>query len=168
MKRRLEICGYSNGFHFRCRLVEVTGATPSSGRNARPGRASCRRVCGAAGYKRQHDIDRVDAGCARIVDVKCPSSGTAERNDPLNIARLTERDELKFVIGSREDYEFARKLLRSSRENLAAARCAINFSPVFGALSPRTLAEWLLVDRLPVRLNIQLHKVIWGPDARGV
>ena len=71
---------------------------------------------------------------------------------------------MKFVIGNREDYEFARDLLST----FPAVRCKIDFSPVFGVLSPRSLTEWILHDRLPVRLNLQLHKIIWGPEVRGV
>ncbi|MFZ2444768.1 MAG: radical SAM protein [Syntrophobacteraceae bacterium] len=155
---------------FGCGLIEVTGGEPLI-QEETPGLVSALLSEGYTVLLETNgslDIDRVDAGCARIVDVKCPSSGMAERNDPLNLERLTEGDELKFVIGSREDYEFAEKVLLSSAGVLAAARCAINFSPVFGAISPRTLAEWIIEDRLPVRLNIQLHKIIWEPDARSV
>jgi 7-carboxy-7-deazaguanine synthase len=88
----------------------------------------------------------------------------AGQNDLRNLQKLGVQDELKFVIGSREDYEFARDLLST----LPAARYKINFSPVFGSLALRSLAEWILEDRLPVRLNLQLHKIIWGPETRGV
>jgi 7-carboxy-7-deazaguanine synthase len=88
----------------------------------------------------------------------------AGQNDLRNLKRLRARDELKFVIGNRRDYEFAKDILPT----LPAARIKINFSPVFGALAPRSLAEWILDDRLAVRLNIQLHKIIWGPEATGV
>jgi len=110
------------------------------------------------------DIGVVDPRCIRIMDIKCPSSGMAGQNDLRNLQKLGVQDELKFVIGSREDYEFARDLLST----LPAARYKINFSPVFGSLALRSLAEWILEDRLPVRLNLQLHKIIWGPETRGV
>ncbi|MHC1727690.1 MAG: hypothetical protein AB9866_17090 [Syntrophobacteraceae bacterium] len=110
------------------------------------------------------DIDRVDRGCARIMDIKCPSSGMDGHNNMMNLSRLTERDELKFVLGSREDYEFAKNTLAAH----PGGRCMVNFSPVFGRLAARSLAGWILEDRLAVRLNLQIHKVIWEPDARGV
>ena len=114
------------------------------------------------------DIGLVDPRCARIVDIKCPSSGMADRNELRNLEKLTRRDEIKFIIGCREDYEFAVKILGFHQETLTGAGCAINFSPIFGSLSPRTLAEWILEDRLRVRLNLQLHKLIWDPETRGV
>ncbi len=150
----------------RCGLVEVTGGepliqaeTPSLiGRLLDAGHTVLLETNGSI------DIGVVDPRCIRIVDIKCPSSGMAGQNDLRNLKKLRVRDELKFVIGSREDYEFARDLLST----FPAARCKINFSPVFGSLSPRSLAEWILEDRLPVRLNLQLHKIIWGPEVRGV
>jgi 7-carboxy-7-deazaguanine synthase len=110
------------------------------------------------------DISAVDRRCVRIVDIKCPSSEMAGQNDLRNLKRLRARDELKFVIADRRDYEFAKDILSS----LPARKFKINFSPVFGAIDPRRLAEWILDDRLPVRLNLQLHKIIWSPEARGV
>ena len=110
------------------------------------------------------DIGVVDPRCVRIMDIKCPSSGMAGQNDLRNLKKLGVQDELKFVIASREDYQFARDLLST----LPAAQCKINFSPVFGSLAPRSLAQWILEDHLAVRLNLQLHKIIWGPEARGV
>jgi 7-carboxy-7-deazaguanine synthase len=113
----------------------------------------------------------------RIVDFKCPSSGEVERNDWANIDLLAPTDEAKFVIGTREDYEWAREIVR--RYNLPA-RCAVLFSPVTGRpdadslapaggwVEPVKLAEWLLEDRLNVRLGLQLHKIIWPPTARRV
>lgn len=110
------------------------------------------------------DIGVVDTRCQRIVDIKCPSSGVSERNDLRNLAKVGAHDELKFVLGSREDYEFARRILAT----MPAAGCTINFSPVFGTLEPRLLAQWILEDRLAVRLNLQIHKLIWDPETRGV
>ena len=110
------------------------------------------------------DIGGVDPRCIRIVDIKCPSSGMDGQNNLNNLKELGIKDELKFVIANREDYDFARDLLSA----FPAIGCKINFSPVFGAIAPRSLAEWILDDHLPVRLNLQLHKIIWGPEARGV
>jgi 7-carboxy-7-deazaguanine synthase len=150
----------------RCGLVEVTGGepliqedTPSLiGRLLDEGHTVLLETNGSM------DIGAVDRRCVKIVDIKCPSSGMAAQNDLRNLKKLRARDELKFVIANRQDYEFAKDLL----SKLPAARLKINFSPVFGSLSPRPLAEWILDDRLPVRLNLQLHKIIWGPEARGV
>jgi 7-carboxy-7-deazaguanine synthase len=113
------------------------------------------------------DIDRADPRCVRIVDVKCPSSGEHERNDPENFGRLTERDELKLVIGDRADYEYAREIVRTlSGRGVRAAH--IHFSPVFGKIAPDVLGAWILEDSLPVRLNLQLQKIVWDPGRRGV
>ncbi len=113
------------------------------------------------------DISLVDPRCITIVDFKCPSSGESGSNDLGNIERLRPRDEVKCVVGTREDYEFAKNIVRmirlgSSRSNV------IHFSPVFGRLEPGELAEWMLEDRLDVHLSLQLHKYIWKPDQRGV
>ncbi len=150
----------------RCGLVEVTGGepliqqeTPSLiGRLLDEGYTVLLETNGSI------DIEVVDPRCIRIVDIKCPSCGLAGQNDLKNLKKLGIKDELKFVIANREDYEFAKDLLST----FPAVGCKVNFSPVFGSLSPRTLAEWILHDRLCVRLNLQLHKIIWGPEARGV
>ena len=149
-----------------CKLVEVTGGEPLV-------QAETPRLIAAlldAGHtvlletNGSLDIEPVDRRCARIVDIKCPSSGMAAHNDLRNLEKLRRHDELKFVIGSREDYDFARSILST----IPCGRCPINFSPAFGAVEPRFLAGWILEDRLAVRLNLQLHKLIWGPGERGV
>jgi 7-carboxy-7-deazaguanine synthase len=111
-------------------------------------------------------LERVPPGVIKIVDVKCPASGESHRMDWRNLDRLGDQDEVKFVIQDRIDYEFARETLRGYRLDLRAH--AVLFSPVHGVLHPRTLAEWILADRLPVRLQLQVHKYIWDPDTRGV
>jgi 7-carboxy-7-deazaguanine synthase len=150
----------------RCNLVEVTGGEPLIqeetplliGKLLGEGHTVLLETNGSM------DISGVDRRCARIVDIKCPSSAMSGQNDLRNLKRLRARDELKVVIGNRMDYEFAKDLLST----LHASRPKINFSPVFGALTPRSLAEWILDDRLPVRLNLQIHKIIWDPETRGV
>ncbi|MCK6479454.1 MAG: radical SAM protein [Planctomycetaceae bacterium] len=110
------------------------------------------------------DVAAVDPRVRRIVDVKCPGSGEAGANRWTNLDLLTERDEVKFVLADRADYEWARTVVR---ERLAGRPPAILLSPVHGALAPADLVSWMLEDRLPARLNLQIHKVVWG-DRRGV
>ena len=111
-------------------------------------------------------IADVPAGVIRIMDVKCPGSGESDKNDWSNLALLTKSDEVKFVIADRADYEFARDLLR--KENLAARVNAVLFSPVHGELDAKLLSEWVIADRLDVRVQLQVHKYIWSPETRGV
>jgi 7-carboxy-7-deazaguanine synthase len=112
------------------------------------------------------DVGRVPAPVVRIVDVKCPGSGESHRIHWPNLARLQPHDQVKFVLRDRADYEFARGVLATHA--LAGRVAALLFSPVHGVLAPKALAGWILEDRLPVRLQIQLHKYIWGAQARGV
>ncbi len=107
------------------------------------------------------DVATVDPRVSRVVDIKTPASGEAARNRMENVALLGPKDQLKVVVCSREDYEWARALLR---ESAAPASCQVLFSPSWGQLEPRDLAEWILADRLDVRLQIQLHKVLWGNE----
>ncbi len=105
------------------------------------------------------DIAGVDARVRRVVDLKAPGSGEAARNLWSNIALLTPRDQIKIVIGDRADYDWA---VERVREHALAAKCQVLFSPVHGALAPRALAEWILDDHLPVRMQMQMHKLLWG------
>lgn len=109
------------------------------------------------------DIAAVDRRVARIVDLKTPGSGEVSRNLWANIAQLTPRDEVKFVLADAEDYRWARQTIDQYR---LAERCPVLFSPVYGRLDATQLAEWILRDGLPVRLQMQLHKLLWG-EARG-
>lgn len=105
------------------------------------------------------DVAGVDPRVSRIVDIKPPGSGEVERNRWENLAVLTPHDETKFVLADRTDYEWARDVLRDkSLERI----CPVLFSPVRGELAPEQLAEWILEDRLPVRMQVQLHKILWG------
>jgi 7-carboxy-7-deazaguanine synthase len=110
--------------------------------------------------------DAVPAAVIRVIDVKCPGSGEAEKNHWANLEQLRPTDEIKFVIKDRADYEYARDIL--TRHDLAARCNAVLFSPVHGVQSARELAEWILTDRLPVRLQLQTHKFVWDPQTRGV
>jgi len=106
------------------------------------------------------DITPVDPRVSRVVDIKTPGSGEAKRNRIENLDQLRGHDQVKIVVCSREDYEWARDLLRG-RPSLA---CQVLISPCWGQVEPRALAEWILADRLDVRLQIQLHKVLWGNE----
>jgi 7-carboxy-7-deazaguanine synthase len=112
------------------------------------------------------DVSRLDARAIKVMDLKCPGSGESSRNLWSNLEHLTSRDEVKFVIADRTDYEWARDVTR--RHNLAARVNAVLMSSAFGKLEPALLAGWILADRLPVRMQLQMHKHIWAPDARGV
>lgn len=107
------------------------------------------------------DVTPVDPRVSRVVDVKTPDSGEERRNRLDNLDALTPRDQVKFVLNSRADYEWARDLVRGRNGGLP---CAVLFSPVWGEVAPRDLAEWILADRLDVRLQVQLHKVLWGNE----
>jgi 7-carboxy-7-deazaguanine synthase len=107
------------------------------------------------------DVAGVDSRVSRVVDLKTPGSGEVARNKLANLDVLTARDQLKFVLCSRADYEWARDLLRDRPLPLAPQ---VLFSPVWGEVAPRDLAEWILADRLDVRLQVQLHKVLWGNE----
>ncbi len=108
------------------------------------------------------DVAPVDPRVCRVVDVKTPDSGESRRNRLENLDVLTGRDQLKFVLCSRADYDWARELLRARP---APPACQVLFSPSWGQLEPRVLAEWIVADRLDVRLQVQLHKYLWGNEA---
>lgn len=113
------------------------------------------------------DISQIDNRCVRIVDIKCPLSGEMNQNDLRNLDRLTDNDEVKFVIGGIEDYDYAKEILK--RINLTPLRInRIHFSPILEKIEPKVLAKWILDDHLNVRLHLQLHKIIWSPDKKGV
>jgi len=152
---------------YGCRLVEITGGEPLAQSDAVP---LITTLC-EQGYdvlietSGAIDTTAVDTRAHVILDVKCPGSGMSDRMHWPNLDRLSMKDEAKFVLADRADYEWARQVLE--RHELAT-RCTVLMSPVFGSLDPRQLAEWVLADRLPVRLQLQLHKLIWAPDMRGV
>jgi 7-carboxy-7-deazaguanine synthase len=153
---------------YGCPLVEITGGEPLLQEDVyelmeRLRVAGLTVMLETGGHR---SIARVPAGVLKIVDVKCPGSGEAARNDWSNLDRLAPDDEVKFVIKDRADYEFARDVI--ARYSLADRTAAVLVSPVHGVLEPRTLSEWVLADRLPARLQLQLHKYIWPPETRGV
>jgi 7-carboxy-7-deazaguanine synthase len=152
----------------RCRLVEITGGEPLLQPAVHPLMSA---LCDA-GYEvlletgGGLDISGVDPRVARIVDIKCPASGEAENNRWENLARLRPGDELKLVLADEADYTWAARLVADRR--LAELGVPIHFSPAWDALDPAALAAWILRDRLPVRLHLQLHKILWGAEVRGV
>ena len=165
---------------FECKLVEITGGEPLLQKNILPlmsglcdrGFTVLLETSGA------HDISVVDPRVVRIMDLKSPGSGEFAKNRYENIGHLQSKDEVKFVIGSREDYEWSRAII----EKYALDRKVktILFSPVFRhpgmmgqttghpGIDPKLVVEWLLEDQLPVRFQLQLHKFIWPPEQRGV
>ncbi len=149
-------------------LVEITGGEPllQEGVHALVKELLARAMTVMIETSGALDIGRVDPRVIRIVDVKCPASGESSRNLWTNVELLTRRDEVKFVLSDRADYEWAREVIR--RHDLASRVNAVLMSCAFGRLEPARLAAWILADRLPVRLQLQAHKFIWSPDARGV
>jgi 7-carboxy-7-deazaguanine synthase len=153
---------------FGCRLVEITGGEPLLQDDVYPLMAELqvRGLTVLVETGGHISVDRVPPGVVKIIDVKCPGSGESARNHWLNLGLLGPADEVKFVIRDRADYEFARGVVE--RHQLAATCAAVLFSPVYGVLPPPELASWILADRLAVRLQLQVHKYIWGAHARGV
>ena len=153
---------------FGCELVEVTGGEPLLQEAVYPLMDALlergRTVLLETGGHRS--TARVPDRVVTILDIKCPGSGESAKNDWSNLDRLRPHDEVKFVIKDRADYDYARDVV--TRHQLAARAAAIHFSPVHGVMNARELSEWVLADRLPVRVQLQLHKYIWDPAARGV
>jgi 7-carboxy-7-deazaguanine synthase len=153
---------------YDCNVVEITGGEPLLQKDVYP---LMERLLGegrmvmleTGGHR---SVSAVPAGVHRIIDVKCPGSGESEKNCWANLDDLRPIDEVKFVIKDRADYEYARAIVR---ERSLHERCAaVLFSPVHGVMNNRELAEWILADSLPVRLQLQAHKYIWDPSTRGV
>jgi 7-carboxy-7-deazaguanine synthase len=146
---------------YETRYVTVTGGEPLAQKNCLPllsalaerGYSVSLETSGAL------DISKVDPRVSRIVDIKTPASGEVHRNRWENLEHLNSRDEIKFVLCGEQDYAWAKELLVERRLALV---CPVLFSPVDGRLDPCALAEWILRDRLAVRMQIQLHKVLWG------
>jgi len=153
---------------FGCPLVEITGGEPLLQDDVYPLMADLRHrgltvLLETGGHI---SVDRVPGGVVKIIDVKCPGSGESARNHWPNLDLLGPADEVKFVIQDRADYEFARGVVE--RHQLAGRCAAVLFSPVHDVLPPPDLASWILGDGLRVRLQLQVHKYVWGAHARGV
>lgn len=153
---------------YDCDVVEITGGEPLLQKEVYPlmerllhdGRTVMLETGGHLA------ADDVPAGVIRVMDVKCPGSGESARVHWPNLERLRSSDELKFVIRDRGDYDFAREVV--AKHDLLSRCAAVLFSPVHGVLDAKQLAEWILADKLAVRLQLQAHKYIWSPDTRGV
>jgi len=152
-----------------CRLVEVTGGEPLIQEETphliyqlvEKGFEVLLETNGSL------DISLVDGRCIKIVDIKCPSSGQDKKNDLENLKRLSVKDEIKFVIGSKEDYLYAQNIMSLIKKTNLNIKPPL-LSPLYNRIDPKLLAEWILADHIDVRLQIQLHKIIWGTEARGV
>ncbi len=155
--------------HFGCNLVEITGGEPL----VQPASPELARQLVDAGYtvlletNGSLPIDVLPPGVIRIVDLKCPDSGMMERIYWPNIGLLDPAlDEVKFVVNGHADYEWSRDVIR--KYELEKHCACVLISPVWGRVNLEDLAKWILEDRLPARLQLQLHKLIWGPDRTGV
>ncbi len=149
-------------------LVELTGGEPLLQEGAI---ALLRELCDAGRTvlletSGERDISQVDPRVHRIMDLKAPGSGESERNRWENIEHLGKRDEVKLVLADRADYEWARGTME--QHDLATRVNEVLLSPVWGELDPKELVKWVLEDALPVRVQIQMHKVIWDADTQGV
>lgn len=153
---------------YGCGLVEITGGEPLLQRDVYP----LMQILLQHGHEvlletgGHLSVAAVPEPVVRVIDVKCPGSGEAEKNHWPNMDALRPRDEVKFVIRDRADYDYARDVV--ARHDLVSRVVAVLFSPVHGVLAPSELAAWILADKLPVRLQLQAHKYIWGADVRGV
>jgi 7-carboxy-7-deazaguanine synthase len=143
------------------RFVTVTGGEPLAQKNCLP---MLRALCDA-GYEVSletggaMDISEVDARVMRVLDIKTPASGEAAKNKWDNLPLLTRHDEIKFVLCDESDYQWAKQILQ---QHQLAGKCEVLFSPVHGEMSATQLADWILRDRLPVRMQLQLHKILWN------
>lgn len=152
---------------YNCKLVEVTGGEPLVQKESLE---LMQRLCDE-GYEVLLEtggslpINDVDRRVKIILDLKCPSSGMLKKNYYENIRFLKKEDEVKFVIGTREDYEWAKDIIMKYS---LTEKCEVLFSAVFDEIEPVTIVNWILEDKLNVRFQLQMHKFIWQPDRKGV
>lgn len=153
---------------YQCKLVEITGGEPllQKGVHSLFAMLLDKAFTVMVETSGERDLSLVDPRVIKIMDLKCPSSGENRRNRLTNLDYLSQRDEIKFVIGNRDDFEWASDIMR--RHQLPRRVKAILMSPVFGNLPSAALASWILHERLPVRMQLQLHKHIWPAERRGV
>ena len=153
---------------YGCDVVEITGGEPLLQKEVYPLMQrlldeGCTVMLETGGHL---SVEAVPGAVIRVIDVKCPGSGESAKNHWGNLDHLRPTDEVKFVIKDRADYEYARDVV--AKHELTRRCAAVHFSPVHGVQNARTLAEWILADKLPVRLQLQAHKYIWDPQTRGV
>lgn len=152
---------------YGCNLVEVTGGEPLIQKECIPLMTG---LCNL-GYEVMIEtggslpIKNIDPRVKVIMDLKCPSSKMTKKNHYDNISYLKDFDEVKFVIGSREDYEWSKQMIEQYQLD---KKCIVLFSPVFGSIEPVNIVDWLLEDKLNVRFQLQMHKFIWDPATKGV
>ena len=152
---------------YKCKLVEVTGGEPLVQEECN----ELMKILCDDGYDVMLEtggslpIKNVDSRIRIIMDLKCPSSGMIKKNLYENIDNIKSTDEIKFVIGSREDYEWCKEIIKKYD---LTNKCDVLFSVVFGELEPVMLVDWILEDKLKVRFQLQMHKFIWDPAAKGV
>jgi len=148
---------------YRTRHVTVTGGEPLAQKNCLVllGELADRGYSVSLETGGALDVSRVDARVSKILDIKTPGSGEVEKNLWSNLAHLTARDEIKFVLCNEADYDWARRMVA---ERGLDRICPVLFSPAYRELQAKTLAEWILRDRLPVRMQVQLHKLLWGEE----
>jgi len=153
---------------FGCNLVEITGGEPL----LQPNTGQLVKTLLAQGYQvlmetnGSLDISVIDPECIKIMDIKCPDSGEADQCDFANLQRMSSSDQVKFVISSRQDYLYAKKTLPRLPDKLESGN--VLFSPAWDSLSGKKLAQWILEDDLNVRLQMQMHKILWPDIERGV
>lgn len=153
---------------YNCSLVEITGGEPLL-QDSTPLlinmllKKSYQVLVETNGSK---TIENINPDCIRIVDIKCPSSNESSSFLMKNLDLLTDQDEIKFVVSSKTDYEFAKEFIQNRLSAISLDK--IHISPVFGAIAPETIAKWILKDNMGARLSLQQHKIIWNPDKRGV
>ncbi len=158
---------------FGCSLVEITGGEPLIQEKSsylislliREGFQVLVETNGSISIK------NIPGECIKVIDIKCPLSGESGKNFFGNLDLITKKDEIKFVIAGKEDYDFAKEIIHTKLMDNGSPIIPyknIHLSPVFGKINPDKLAEWILQDRLKARLSMQIHKIIWDPDKRGV
>ncbi|PWB47268.1 MAG: 7-carboxy-7-deazaguanine synthase [Candidatus Methylomirabilota bacterium] len=152
---------------YKCPLVEITGGEPLLQEGVYPlvDRLVCEGFEVLVETGGSLSVERLDPRAVKILDLKAPGSGMDPHNNLENLRYLTRKDQIKFVVADRRDYEWARQV---TAEHALPEKTQVLFSAVLGELHPRELAEWILADGLDARLQIQLHKYLWDPDRRGV
>ena len=153
---------------YNCNLVEITGGEPLLQKDT-PTLISMlleKKYQVLLETNGSQSIENIDPACIRIMDIKCPSSNESDSFLLENILFLTQQDEIKFVIGSTEDYEYAKSMIENQLTGISQKQ--IHLSPVFGQISPEDIAARIIEDNLHARLSLQQHKIIWDPERRGV